>query len=374
MMHVLLAGGGTAGHVEPALNLAEVLRERDSRTRLTFMGTSEGLETRLVPPEGYPLELIEARALPRHFGRNLAAAPRAIRSSTRQVKRIIDRLGVSVVVGFGSYVALPAYLAARGRAAIVVHEANAKPGLANRVGAYLTPFVGEAYRGSLRGAQTIGIPLRPVIGSLDRGAERAAARKRLGLDADRPCVLVFGGSQGARRVNSAVVEEVPALVDAGLQVLHAYGANNSDQVATLQGVGQPHYVAVDYLSPISDAYSAADLAVCRAGALTCAELAAVGLPAIYVPFPIGNGEQRLNAAAVVDAGGGLVIDDSDLSGDRLGGEIARIMGEPGRLARMGAAAAKFGVRDGGRRLADMVEQAEAAGPGRFLRRSRGGIK
>lgn len=355
-----MAGGGTAGHVEPALNLADVLRGRHPDAEITFLGTRNGLEARLVPARGYELDVIEARPLPRRMTRRILSVPAGTIRAVRQARTVIEARRIDVAVGFGSYVALPAYLAARGRAAIVVHEANARAGLANRIGARLTPFVAQAYDGSIRRARTLGIPLRPDIARLNRAVDRGPARARLGLDPEMPCLLVFGGSQGARRINAAVVAAAPNLIQAGLQILHGYGAGNLDQVEPLLSRVQSHYVAQPYFDPISDAYSAADLAVCRAGALTCAELAAVGLPAIYIPFAIGNGEQRWNAAPVVDAGGGLVIDDGDVGVTRLTSEIAMILAEPGRLSRMGVAAKAFGVRDGGERLADMVEDALAA--------------
>lgn len=359
MTHILLAGGGTAGHVEPALNLAAELTQRDPHGQFTFLGTATGLENRLVPARGYRLELIPAVPLPRRPSRQLLRAPGQVSRAIRRTADIIKRERVDVVVGFGSYVALPAYLAARGRAGIVVHEANAKAGLGNRVGAKLTDFVAQAYPGSLPHAVTIGIPLRSEIAHLDRSARRAEARQVLGLDPDRPCLLVFGGSQGARRINAALAGAVPSLVEAGYQVLHGYGGRNDDQIAYLSSAGQQHYRPMPYFDDMALAYAAADLAICRSGALTCAEVAAVGLPAIYVPLPIGNGEQRLNAAGVVAAGGGLILADSDLSAARIASEVDAVLGDQSTLARLGACAAQFGVRDGAARLADMVEACAA---------------
>ena len=359
MMRVLLAGGGTAGHVEPALNLAIELRARHADCELAFLGTPTGLENRLVPAHGFRLERIPAVPLPRRPSWQLFSAPLEIGRAIHQTAQIIRRDLIDVVVGFGSYVALPAYLAARGRAGIVVHEANAKAGLGNRVGARLTPFVAQAYAGSLPHAKTIGIPLRREIAELDRRASREQARATLGLDPARACLLVFGGSQGARRINAAVVEAVPNLVADGYQVLHGYGAKNGDQVCDLVTASQPHYRPLPYLDDMALAYAAADLAICRSGAMTCAEVAAVGLPAIYVPLPIGNGEQRLNATAVVAAGGGMVLADTDLSAARISCDVDAVLGDKQRLAAMGAAAAAFGVRDASARLADMVEACAA---------------
>lgn len=360
MTRVLLAGGGTAGHIEPALNLATELRARNPGCGVLFLGTPTGLENRLVPAHGYRLERIGAVPLPRRPSRQLFSAPLQISRAIGQTAQLIRRERIDVVVGFGSYVALPAYLAARGRAGIVVHEANAKAGLGNRVGARLTPFVAQAYAGALPHAKTIGIPLRREIAQLDRRAVRGQARAMLDLDPDRACLLVFGGSQGARRINAAVVAAVPSLVEAGYQVLHGYGARNGDQVAALVAARQSHYRPLPYLDDMALAYAACDLTICRSGALTCAEVAAVGLPAIYVPLPIGNGEQRLNATGVVAAGGGIVLDDADLSPARIISDVGGLLGDQHRLATMSGAAAVFGVRDASARLADMVEACAAA--------------
>ncbi len=354
-----MAGGGTAGHVEPALNLADALRAADPDTVVTALGTAEGLETRLVPARGYELDLIPRVPLPRRPSGDLVSLPGRLRAAVRRCREVLAARHADVVVGFGGFVALPAYLAARGRVPIVVHEANAKAGLANKVGRRFTPFVAEATSGSLPGAVRIGIPLRDSIAHLDREARRDAARRRWNLDPDRPCLLVFGGSQGARSLNAATVAAVGQLDAAGVQVLHAYGAKNADQVAGLESVSSYH--PVDYIDGMDDAYAAADLALCRAGAMTCAELAAVGLPAIYVPLPIGNGEQRFNAAPVVSADGGIMIEDADLGGEALAQAVLGIIAVPGRLETMSRNAARHGVRDAAARLANMVVAAAAKG-------------
>jgi UDP-N-acetylglucosamine--N-acetylmuramyl-(pentapeptide) pyrophosphoryl-undecaprenol N-acetylglucosamine transferase len=355
-VHVVLAGGGTAGHVEPALALADALRRDDPETGITALGTERGLETRLVPARGYDLALIPPVPLPRRLSRDLVDLPARVWKAVRATAAVLDRTGADVLVGFGGYVAFPAYLAARRRRVpIVVHEANARPGLANRVGARLTPYVASAIPdSSLPHAAYVGIPLRQSIATLDRAALRSRARTYLGLDEDAPTLLVFGGSQGAARLNAAVSAAAPDLVRAGIQVLHAVGRDNPlpDLPAT-----SPPYVAISYLDRIDLAYAAADLALCRAGAMTCAELAAVGLPAIYVPFPSGNGEQRLNARPVVNAGGGVLVEDAELTAEYVRSTVPALLGDPTRLSEMGNAAAAFGRRDADQRLLAMVHAA-----------------
>jgi UDP-N-acetylglucosamine--N-acetylmuramyl-(pentapeptide) pyrophosphoryl-undecaprenol N-acetylglucosamine transferase len=357
-VQVVLAGGGTAGHIEPALNLADALRRRDPGVGVTALGTAKGLEGRLVPARGYELRMIPAVPLPRRPSGELATLPRRVREALHTTEEVLREVGADVVVGFGGYVSLPAYLAARRtRTPLVVHEANARPGLANRVGARFTPYVAEAVAGTLPGATRLGIPLRRSISTLDRVGSRAEARAALGLAEEGLVLLVFGGSQGAQRINAAVSAALPGLLDLGLQVLHAVGQGNIDAVTD----SGPGYHPVAYLDRMDLAYAAADLVVSRSGALTCAELAAVGLPAIYVPFPIGNGEQRLNALPVVGAGGGLLVADEDLSGESLLADVRALVQDPERLTRMGQQAARHGVRDADERLADMVVQAAGAG-------------
>jgi UDP-N-acetylglucosamine--N-acetylmuramyl-(pentapeptide) pyrophosphoryl-undecaprenol N-acetylglucosamine transferase len=273
----------------------------------------------------------------------------------RQARRHLDEVDASVVVGFGGYVSVPAYLAAHRRGTpIVVHEANAKPGLANRLGARWAVTVAAAVDGAFPAAQVVGIPLRQRISGLDRGAERASARAALGLR-DGPVLLVTGGSQGARRINSAVTAAAPALADGGVQVLHVTGPKQLDQVrADLGAEPPPSHHVLGYVDDMATAYAASDLVLSRAGAMTCAELAAVGLPAVYVPLPIGNGEQALNARPTVDAGGGLLVPDAEVTEGFVLGTVLPLLLDAARLRQMSAAAAARGERHADDALADLV--------------------
>lgn len=355
---VVLAGGGTAGHIEPALATAEALRRADPEAQVTLLGTERGLETRLVPERGYELALIPPVPLPRRPSPDLLRLPMRVRSAVRETAGVLRAKQADVLVGFGGYVALPAYLAARRAGVpIVVHEANAKPGLANRVGARFATFVGVATpSSSLPHAQHVGIPLRRSIALLDRAASRAEGRAFFGLDPSLPTLLVFGGSQGARSINEAATGALDRLLEAGFQVLHAVGPARADAAAATT---RPGYVPVPYVDRMDLAYAAADLVVCRAGAITCAELAAVGLPAVYVPLPHGNGEQRFNAVPTVSAGGGVLVADGELTPSRLAGEVTPLLGDRARLDAMGAAAATLGRRDADDRLVEMVRRAAA---------------
>jgi UDP-N-acetylglucosamine--N-acetylmuramyl-(pentapeptide) pyrophosphoryl-undecaprenol N-acetylglucosamine transferase len=367
-LHVVLAGGGTAGHIEPALALADALRRRDPRIGITALGTTKGLDTKLIPGRGYDLELIPAVPLPRRPTSELFTVPSRLAGTVRRAAEILDKVHADVVVGFGGYVALPAYFAARRRGVpIVVHEANVRPGLANRVGARMTERIATGSPDCrLGGGRYIGMPLRHAIAALDRPALRAEACDTFGLDKDGTTLLVYGGSQGARRLNEAVAAAAPDFSRAGIQILHAVGRGNYDAWKTPEVSGAT-YVTVPYLDRMDLAYAAADVVLCRGGAMTCAEVAAVGLPAAYVPLPIGNGEQRLNAQPAVRAGGGLLVDDAELTPEWLIADLLPLARDRAELDRMGRAAAEFGRRDADEALADLVfeaaGQAGAAGAG-----------
>ena len=362
-MHVVLAGGGTAGHIEPALALADALRRRDPGVGITALGTPQGMENRLVPDRGYALRHVPRVPLPRRPSADLVRLPAALRGAVAAAGLVLDEVEADVVVGFGGYVSVPAYLAARRRKIpIVVHEANARPGVANRLGARLTRFVAvSAVEGGLPHARLVGIPLRRAISTLDRPALRLAGLEHFGLVDGYPTLLVFGGSLGAKRLNEAMVAAAPALGRAGVQVLHAVGRDHAETVRVAAEPGAPPYVTVPYLERMDLAYAAADVALCRGGAITCAELAAVGLPAAYVPLPIGNGEQRRNALPVVNAGGGLIVEDEALDAAWIAANLVPLVADRGRVAAMGAAAAAHGRRDADEVLADMVHEAARAG-------------
>ena len=361
-VRVVLAGGGTAGHIEPALATADALRRIAPDTQVTALGTSRGLECTLVPARGYPLQLVPPVPLPRRPTADLLRVPTRLRGAVRRTAAVLDELGADVVVGFGGYVAVPAYLAARRRGTpIVVHEANARPGLANRLGARLTRWVATASAAvPLPHAHPIGIPLRLAVSTLDRSAVRTEARVHFGLDPDAPTLLVFGGSQGARTLNLSAAGAADALAAAGVQVLHAAGPANAVDVPTR--AGGPPYVVVPYLERMELGYAAADLALCRAGAMTCAELTAVGLPGAYVPLPHGNGEQRLNAEPIVGAGGGVLVEDARCTPEWVAATLVPVLGDPARLAAMSAAAAALGHRDADVALARLVLRAAGADP------------
>ena len=369
---VLLAGGGTAGHVNPLLAVAGELRRRRPDATLTVLGTAEGLEARLVPLAGLPLEVVPRVPLPRRPSLDLLRLPGRLRAAVAAAGRAIDESGAQVVVGFGGYVATPAYLAARRRGVpIVVHEQNARPGLANRLGARWARAVAVTFPATkLPGAVVTGLPLRGPVAALieqrasDPAGTRGRAAAALGLDPDLPTLLVTGGSLGAASINAAVAGAVGDLLAEGIQVLHLTGRDKSGPVvAARDALPLPpevveRYHVREYLDEMHLALACADLVLGRAGAGTVCEVAALGLPAVYVPLPIGNGEQRRNAEPVVAAGGALLVDDAALDAAWLRAHLPALLvgprAEPVR-ARMAAAAASVGAPDAAGRVVDLVE-------------------
>ncbi len=368
-LRALLAGGGTAGHVNPLLATATALQALPGGAEITVLGTEAGLEARLVPDAGLPLRHVPRVPLPRRPSPDLLRLPGRLGSAVRAAAEAITDSRAQVVVGFGGYVATPAYLAARRLGVpVVVHEQNARPGLANRLGARWARHVAVSFPGTpLPRAVLTGLPLRAAIAALvaeresDAAARRTAGAAALGLDPERTTLLVTGGSLGAQRVNEAVSAGARALTDAGVQVLHLTGQGKDEPVRAATA-GLAGYHVRPYLDDMASAYAVADLVLARSGAGTVSELAALGIGAVYVPLPIGNGEQRRNAADVVAAGGGTIVADAELTPAYVTGPLRELLADPDRLAAMGRAAAGAGIRDGAARLAELVVGAARVTP------------
>ncbi|MFS0854366.1 UDP-N-acetylglucosamine--N-acetylmuramyl-(pentapeptide) pyrophosphoryl-undecaprenol N-acetylglucosamine transferase [Microbacterium sp. 179-I 3D4 NHS] len=357
MTSYLLAGGGTAGHVNPLLAVADALTARAADASVLVLGTAEGLESRLVPARGYELLIVDKVPFPRRPNRQALGFPQRFRRAIAQVRAHIRAHGIDVVVGFGGYASAPAYVAARREGIpFVVHEANAKPGLANVLGARGAAAVGVAFEGTpLRRAEVVGMPLRREVVSLDRAAVRAEAAEHFGLDPSRPVLLVFGGSLGAQRLNEAFADSWQDVRDAGWQLLHVTGERSE-----LADPGAPGYTMRRYVDRMDLAFALADLVVSRAGAATVSEISALGIPALYVPYAVGNGEQRLNAGSAVAAGAALLLEDASFDGEAVRRTVVPLLGDPDRIARMAAAAADAGTRTGTENLLSLIDRALGA--------------
>jgi UDP-N-acetylglucosamine--N-acetylmuramyl-(pentapeptide) pyrophosphoryl-undecaprenol N-acetylglucosamine transferase len=323
---ILLAGGGTAGHVEPALAVGRWITQNVGSARIEFLGTAQGLESRLVPEAGFTLNAIAKAPFPRTLKPSALLWPWRFLRSILQTWRAMR--GVDLLIGFGGYVCTAAYIVARlKKISIIVHEANAVPGWANKLGARLGATVlisFESSRGlgrSWKDAQLVGIPLRNEvlsIAALDHSAHavlREQKAQQWGIDPDRPIVLVFGGSQGSQHMNKVIAESINLIVSHGIQVVHAVGRANP------LPKGSANYKPVPYFEDLPQAYCAADLIICRSGAVTCHELMAIGSYALLVPLAIGNGEQRLNGSALVESGAASMVENSNFTTEWLSNNL-----------------------------------------------------
>ena len=327
MATVVLAGGGTAGHIEPALAVARQWAMKHPNDRLIFLGTSTGLETTLVPAANFPLHLIPRVRISRQPSLSWLKIPAVLFSSVKACTAVIK--GADAVVGFGGYVSAPAYIAAKlSKVPIVIHEANAKPGWANRLGARFTNHLAVAHpveAGKFSSALLAGLPLRSdvaqgfVASEKDWSSARKSAKKRLGFSEDSPLVVIMGGSQGSVAINKVIESAVAFFKAEGIQVLHSVGKLN----ALPQSAGS--YKAVAYIEAMADAYLAADVVIGRSGAVTCSEFRALGRYALFVPLPIGNGEQFVNAASLVADGRAEVVQQKDFTLEYLTNNLASLL-------------------------------------------------
>ena len=361
-LSIVLAGGGTAGHISPLLAIAAAVRAAAPEAKLLAVGTPSGMETRLVPAAGVELATIDRVPFPRKPSVDLLRLPARLAGAVRQVGNILDHAAADVLVGVGGYVCTPMYLAARRRRIpIVIHEANTRAGLANRVGSLLTRHVAVAFDTTrLRHARHVGMPMRTEISGLDRTAARASAREALGLDGAKPTLIVTGGSSGAQSINRTVEAAVRDLAAAGIQTLHITGRGKTVLGPDGEPLAAAGYRQLEYVDGMELVYAAADVLLARSGAATVCEVAAVGVPAVFVPLPHGNGEQALNAAGLVDAGGALLVPDSGFTPEWVRTELIPLLSDHARLATMAANSHRLGIRNADQRMAGLVLEAVSA--------------
>ena len=323
MATIVLAGGGTAGHIEPALAVARLWRETHSADTIVFIGTKSGLENKLVPSAGFTLAHIPKVSISRTPSQSWLHVPTDLFHAVSAARLVLKE--ADLLIGFGGYVSAPAYLAARmAGIPMLIHEANAKPGWANRLGALMTPYLAVAHlvdSREFRGARITGLPLRSDVADAfeqsrgDFRAARIAAKRRLGFDESAPLVFIMGGSQGSVAINNAVAGAIESLSDRGISILHSLGRGNSLPKATAT------YHPVAYIDQMADAYLASDLIIARSGAVTCSEFRALGRYALFVPLPIGNGEQFFNARNLLADGRAEIIEQRSFNAAYLNAHI-----------------------------------------------------
>lgn len=366
----LVAGGGTAGHVSPGLAIARALVDAGHpASAIHYVGSARGIEQRMVPEAGFALTLLPGRGIKRSFSKDNIGAVVGLLRAFVQAFRLVGRLRPRVVVALGGYASVPAAAAAvLRRVPIVVAEQNAVPGLANRITARFAKASAVSFPDTpLPRAVLTGNPVRDdVLALAEAGAREALrpdARARLGVADGAFFVVAFGGSLGARRVNDAVLALAEAWVDRdGVAIRHVIGERDWDRYAARvealgSRAGALRYEAVRYERDMASLYAAADVAVCRSGASSVAELAAAGLAAVFVPLPGAPGDhQTANARALVDAGAAELVADDVLDGERLASVLEPFLRDPARAARMGRAARSFARPDAARAVARLVEE------------------
>ncbi len=357
----IITGGGTAGHVLPALAIADALVARGHGSdEVHYVGSERGIEARLLPESPYAFTLLPGRGIQRRLTLANVGAVTGLLVALGRALRLVARLKPAVVVAVGGYASVAVALAAvLRRIPVVVAEQNTSPGAANRLIARFAKAAAVSFEGTdLPRAVVTGNPVRPEIAAID--GDREAAKRRFGVEPSRRLVLVFGGSLGALKLNQAVLGAVARWRDrADLAVHHAVGRRDWDAIcaALPADTGALAYRAVPYEDDMPAALAAADLAVTRAGSGTCFELLAAGLPAVLIPSPVTTaGQQDGNAAAMVATGAAVVVTDSELDGTRLAEEVDRLLDNPARLAAMTAAARTAARPDAADAIAALAEE------------------
>ena len=342
-----IVGGGTGGHVIPALAIARELRQSHS-TEVMFIGTSRGIETRLVPQAGFPLELVQVGQLKNvsvtRRARTLADIPRAV----LRCRRIFSEFRPQVVIGVGGYASGPGMLAAiLMQIPTLAFEPNLVPGFANRMVARFVTAAAvhfEETKRFFRNARVTGVPVRPEFFTIPQRKVSPPGS-----------LLVFGGSQGARMLNQAMIDGIPSWKKLGIEIRHQTGERDFEKIdAAYHQAGFPAQVS-RFIDDMPTAFAHADLVVCRSGASTVAEIAAAGKPAIFVPFPFAADDHQLrNAEAFEKAGAAKLIRESELTADLLDETVAKLLSNPATLAEMAVKARTLSHPDAGREIAEMA--------------------
>jgi undecaprenyldiphospho-muramoylpentapeptide beta-N-acetylglucosaminyltransferase len=361
----VVTGGGTAGHVLPAIAIMDRLVAGGHQpSSLHYVGTSRGVEHRMVPATPYGHTLLDVVGLQRSLSRrNLAFLPKLV-TATWRAHRLLGRLRPAVVVNVGGYGSMPATLAARvRRVPVVVVSYDQRPGLASRLSARFAAACAAAFDDSpLPRARLTGAPLRPAITAVDRRRDRGTARAELGLPDDRFVITVFGGSLGAKALNEAVAGLVERWSDRSDIAIHHVAGDRwlADVPTSREGAAGIMYRVTGFDDRMPQLYAASDLMVTRAGASTIAELAATGTPAIVVPWPgAAENHQLDNARTLTDRGAAILLDERELSVDRLAHEIQSLVDDVDALAQVSARAYEEGARHRGSALIELIEEVAA---------------
>jgi UDP-N-acetylglucosamine--N-acetylmuramyl-(pentapeptide) pyrophosphoryl-undecaprenol N-acetylglucosamine transferase len=367
-VRVLIVGGGTGGHIVPALAIGEALRHRNPQTELLFVGSNRGLEQETIAKAGFRLEEIGFRGFPRGFHPfGQAAAAAGMVRAVRRIRGLIDEFKPTVMVGTGGYVTVPGALAAKmARVPLVLQEQNSIPGKANRILSYFAAEIHIHFteaRRYFRQRGKLRLSGNPVRVRLPEGRGLKTLQKYR-LFPERKTVLLLGGSQGAHSLNQAFRAMLPHFRNDG-SVQFVIQTGKTDYKEVLDGVRDSgvRVVVKSYLHEIEELYGVTNLVVGRAGAMTISELSACGLPSILVPYPhAADDHQTANARALSDKGAAILVPDRELTGERLAGEIKKLLADQARLREMGRLAYALSRPDAARRIAESVERLGGGAP------------
>jgi UDP-N-acetylglucosamine--N-acetylmuramyl-(pentapeptide) pyrophosphoryl-undecaprenol N-acetylglucosamine transferase len=360
MSRIVISGGGTGGHIYPAIGIAKELTQLDTAIEVVFVGGADRLESNLVPQHGFRFLPISVAGFPRTLTWRWIPVVYKVCSGFAKSLWLLKNLKPSVVVGTGGYVCGPVLFAAVLLGIpTVIQEQNAVPGLTNRILARWAKAIYLAFETAgthfpAEKTEVIGNPIRRAIGAMERDRETYEA---FGLDADRQTVFVMGGSQGAHAINQTVMDALDDLTpfQEHIQIVHQTGKADYKAVKARYSASSLRHLVQPYFDPIEAVYSIADLMVCRAGGMTIAEITACGIPAIFIPLPTAAGDhQTLNAQAVADAGGATVLNQHTLTGGELTEEIVRIITDPEKHQRMADESCQLGNPYAGEEIAKSI--------------------
>ncbi len=377
-MKVLIAGGGTGGHINPGLAIAKYIKDKNPEADITFVGTQKGLETKLVPREGYVLETITVRGFKRKISFDTVVAVKELIQSFFQASKLLKRLKPDIVIGTGGYVCGPVlYVAAKQGIPTLIHESNAFPGVTNKILERYVDYVaisfkdsGKYFKNSKKIVHT-GNPVRQellksIVDHTQSSISAVSAdsknelQHKLGLQGDKPLVVVMGGSRGARKINESTAQMLNEYYKGEFNIIFSTGEAQFEEINKLINVNSTYATQVQvvpYIYNVSDVYAASDLMICRAGAITISELQVMGKPSILIPSPyVTANHQEHNARSLERDGGAVVILENELNGELLYKQICQLINDKSLMVKMGQDSKKNATYDAAEHIFELIKK------------------
>ncbi len=377
-MKVLIAGGGTGGHVNPGLAIAKHIKNKNPDANITFVGTQKGLETKLVPREGYVLETITVRGFKRKLSFDTVVAVKELLQSFFQASKLLKRLKPDIVIGTGGYVCGPVlYIAAKQGIPTIIHESNAFPGVTNKILEKYVDYVAISFKDSekyFKNSKKLvhtGNPVRQeLLNSINDHKQlektnavqdsNKALQEKLGLKEGKQLVVVMGGSRGARKINESTAQMLNEYYKGEFNIIFSTGEAQFEEINKLINVNSSYseqVQVVPYIYNVSEVYAASDLMICRAGAITISELQVMGKPSILIPSPyVTANHQEHNARSLERDGGAVVILENELSGELLYKQICQLINDKNLMAKMGQDAMKNATYDSAEQIFELINK------------------